>query len=89
MSEAPEVWEECLDCNGEGGIEVWESVSKWAADPPCAQFITCKTCHGLGGKICEATGDRPPEWDEEWEKDPGEDFNEHAARGEHILGVTK
>lgn len=54
---APEVWELCPDCLGDGGIDVWESVSKWSIDPPSAQFVICKTCHGMGGMICEAEGD--------------------------------
>lgn len=54
--EPPEVWEECPDCQGEGGIEVWESVSKWSIDPPCAHVKTCQTCNGAGGMICEAEG---------------------------------
>jgi hypothetical protein len=83
MNEAPEVWEECPDCHGEGGIEVCESVSKWSIDPPCAHVVFCKTCNGSGGMICEAVGDR------EWERDPGEDVNEAWARGEHIQGVTQ
>jgi len=56
--EPPKVWEECADCQGEGAIEVWESVSKWSIDPPCAHAITCQTCAGAGGFICEAEGDR-------------------------------
>ena len=54
--EPPEVWEECPDCHGEGGIEQWEGVSKWSIDPPCAHVIPCQTCNGAGGMICEAQG---------------------------------
>lgn len=54
----PEVWVDCAECGGEGGIEVWESVSKWAIDPPCAHVVTCQACNGAGGYICEAEGDR-------------------------------
>lgn len=56
--EAPQVWKECPECCGEGGIEVWESVSKWSIDPPCAQVMRCEACNGAGGFICEAEGDR-------------------------------
>lgn len=56
--EPPEAWELCPYCLGDGGIDVWESVSKWSIDPPCAQFVPCKTCNGAGGMICEAGGDR-------------------------------
>jgi DnaJ-class molecular chaperone len=52
--EPPEVWETCPDCCGEGAIEVWESVSKWSIDPPCAISVPCKTCAGAGGWIEDA-----------------------------------
>lgn len=55
---APEVWIDCPECCGEGGIEIWESVSKWSIDPPCAHVKTCRACNGAGGYICEAEGDR-------------------------------
>jgi hypothetical protein len=55
---APKVWKECLACLGEGSIEIWESVSKWSVDPPCAHVLTCEACNGAGGEICEAEGDR-------------------------------
>lgn len=54
----PEVWKDCLECGGEGGIEVWESVSKWSIDPPCAHVKRCQACNGAGGMICEAEDDR-------------------------------
>lgn len=55
--EPPEEWEECPDCQGEGYIEVWESVSKWSIDPPCGHPVLCKTCDGAGGQFCDAKGD--------------------------------
>lgn len=58
FGDPPEIWQDCPDCQGEGAIEVWESVSKWSIDPPCAHVVTCKTCNGAGGFICEAEGDR-------------------------------
>lgn len=53
----PEVWLDCPECGGEGGIEVWESVSRWSIDPPCAHVKPCTACNGAGGMICEAEGD--------------------------------
>ena len=53
----PEVWVECLKCCGEGFIEIWESVSKWSIDPPCAHSVLCTECNGAGGFIEEAKGD--------------------------------
>lgn len=58
-SQAPEVWEDCSKCNGEGAIEVWESASRWSIDPPCAVVVPCQACNGAGGFICEADGDGP------------------------------
>lgn len=55
---APEVWLDCPECCGEGEIEVWESVSKWSIDPPCAHVKICQACNGAGGMIYEAEGDR-------------------------------
>lgn len=49
----------CDMCGGEGGIEHWESVSKWSIDPPSAIVIPCENCDGRGFFICEAEGDRP------------------------------
>jgi hypothetical protein len=57
MSVAPEVWLDCPECCGEGAIEIWESVSKWSIDPPCAHVLPCRDCNGAGGMICEAEGD--------------------------------
>lgn len=54
----PEVYQECSFCNGEGGIEKWESVSKWSIDPPSAIIAPCDVCNGAGGFICEAEGDQ-------------------------------
>jgi hypothetical protein len=58
MSVAPEVWVDCDECDGEGAIEKWESVSKWSIDPPYALVLPCQACNGAGGMICEAEGDR-------------------------------
>jgi DnaJ-class molecular chaperone len=58
LNDAPETWVVCPDCCGEGSIEIWESVSKWSIDPPCAYSKICDTCNGAGGFICEAEGDR-------------------------------
>lgn len=55
--QAPEVYVDCPECGGEGGIEVWESASKWSIDPPCAHVMPCRACNGTGGMICEAEGD--------------------------------
>lgn len=53
--EPPEVWIECPHCQGEGSIEIWESVSKWSIDPPSAYVVVCDTCNGAGGFIEEAS----------------------------------
>lgn len=58
LSEPPEIWIDCTECDGEGLIEEWESVSKWSIDPPCAHVIQCQACNGAGGMICEAEGIR-------------------------------
>lgn len=58
FADPPEVWKDCAECGGEGSIEVWETVSKWSIDPPCAHVKTCQTCNGAGGAICEAEGDQ-------------------------------
>lgn len=55
---APEIWVDCPECGGEGANEVWESVSKWSIDPPCAVAVPCQACNGAGGMICEAEGDQ-------------------------------
>lgn len=54
----PEIWKDCEACCGEGGIEKWESVSKWSIDPPSAIVVPCDACRGAGGFISEAEGDR-------------------------------
>lgn len=54
----PEFWADCPECCGEGAIEIWESVSKWSIDPPCAHVLPCRACNGAGGYICEAEGDQ-------------------------------
>lgn len=54
----PEQFFECSECNGEGAIEHWESVSKWSIDPPCAHVTVCRICNGAGGFIDEAEGDK-------------------------------
>jgi hypothetical protein len=51
---APEEFEDCQECGGEGDIEIWETVSRWAIDPPCAHVITCLACGGARGMICES-----------------------------------
>jgi len=48
----PEVWETCPDCGGEGYIE---KPRPFADDPYYAVCITCETCNGAGGFICEAS----------------------------------
>lgn len=55
LGEPPEVWVECPHCCGEGAIEVWESVSRWSIDPPCAHTMICEACAGAGGNIEEAS----------------------------------
>lgn len=55
--EPPEVFEDCPECCGEGGIEQWEFVSRWSIDPPCGHVVPCRACGGTGGMICEPTGD--------------------------------
>lgn len=53
--EPPEVWVDCPECGGEGAIDhprpFWD-------DPYFCIVVTCETCHGAGGMICEAEGDR-------------------------------
>jgi DnaJ-class molecular chaperone len=57
QGDPPEQIETCPDCCGEGSIEVWESVSKWSIDPPCAYPVPCQTCNGAGFFICEMEPD--------------------------------
>lgn len=52
----PEEFEECPECGGEGGMYVWESVSRWSIDPPSAYLQTCPACGGNPGLIAPATG---------------------------------
>jgi len=54
---APETLVDCVECNGEGAIEHWESVSKWSIDPPCALVERCGYCNGAGVFICEVEAD--------------------------------
>lgn len=49
---APEVWEQCEDCQGEGYIE---KPQPFHDDPYYCVSITCDACNGAGGFICEAT----------------------------------
>lgn len=58
LSEAPEVCVTCAQCDGEGSIDVWKSVSKWSIDPPSAHPVPCEACGGAGSHICEAEGDQ-------------------------------
>jgi DnaJ-class molecular chaperone len=51
----PEVWEDCPDCCGEGAID---HPRPFHDDPYFCIVVACDTCHGAGGMICEATGDR-------------------------------
>lgn len=58
LEDPPEIWLECPACQGEGSIEIWESVSKWSIDPPCAHCVICDTCNGAGGAIVESCGEQ-------------------------------
>lgn len=56
LDHGPEFWVDCPECDGEGAIEIWESVNKWSIDPPCAHVVPCRACNGAGGLICEVEG---------------------------------
>lgn len=52
---APEVWVDCSECGGEGAIE---TPRPFHDDPYFCIVSPCNACHGAGGMICEAEGDR-------------------------------
>jgi len=48
--EPPEVWQECGDCQGEGSVD---EPRPFYDDPYFSVVVTCETCNGAGGFICE------------------------------------
>jgi hypothetical protein len=51
LPDAPEEVKICPACDGEGAIEVYESVSRWSVDPACGHAIPCLVCQGAGASI--------------------------------------